>query len=668
MRASYDGNVQRRAVLFLAILVLLVVPGPASRTVAAGPTIVSGPLTDNTTWDLAGSPYIVTGDVTVPVGLTLTVQPGVQVRFDTTTPGAHSIIVNGRIVSVGQPGLHAMFTSNDPLPDRNNWASIRIFGPGSVIEYTEFSWGSTTIDIEQSSPKIANNTILESGVRAIQIIGPNAAPLIENNAIQTEVLHQLTGIIVQGADPVIRNNALTDNFFGILAQLGGHARIENNTIRNGWRGLVAISASPYVANNTIEGNGIENVGGSGIILIDSATTLLNNVIQNNGVGVEIHYDAKETLALSRGNVVNGVPLKTLYRYRVRDLVIDGLQLDSGRAAGYHGNATQEGLLTFYDSVNVTVKRAQLENNEALVYAGNSSVTVENSTLSNTSNAFLVTGVSQVMSVNNTFQILSVNVTDQRSTLTIKNFLHVRALSEASTPLEDVRVRVWQDGAEIGTGTTDADGWRRWTVAAYGVISRVGGPEAPQSLTRSTVEVGVDRPGTAFRDTPRAVNMSSTRTAIFFAMDRTPPHVVTSNPAPDSVGVRFASRITISFSEAMNRTATEAAIVVLGYHTADFRWSIDGREVSFAIPDAEYGASYFVEVRDGATDLAGNHLETTYVFTFDLERAPRRVDLTPIWISSLVLLSVGLAAVVWRSRSRAKSLREEESGHEEKREA
>ena len=62
LRASYDGNVQRRAVLFLAILVLLVVPGPASRTVAAGPTIVSGPLTDNTTWDLAGSPYIVSPD------------------------------------------------------------------------------------------------------------------------------------------------------------------------------------------------------------------------------------------------------------------------------------------------------------------------------------------------------------------------------------------------------------------------------------------------------------------------------------------------------------------------------------------------------------------------------------------------------------------------------
>jgi hypothetical protein len=33
-------------------------------------------------WTLVGSPYIVVGEVTVPAGQTLTIEPGVQVRFD----------------------------------------------------------------------------------------------------------------------------------------------------------------------------------------------------------------------------------------------------------------------------------------------------------------------------------------------------------------------------------------------------------------------------------------------------------------------------------------------------------------------------------------------------------------------------------------------------------
>jgi hypothetical protein len=116
---------------------------------------------------------------------------------------------------------------------------------------------------------------------------------------------------------------------------------------------------------------------------------------------------------------------------------------------------------------------------------------------------------------------------------------------------------------------------------------------------------------------------------------------------------------------MNRTATEGAIGVVGYSVGDFEWSVDGRSVSFAILDARYGETYFVTVRDTATDLAGNRLSTTYLFAFDVEHAPRRVDLTPVWAASLVILAVGLLAVLWRSRSRAQALRQEQGDPGEK---
>ncbi|TLZ65547.1 MAG: hypothetical protein E6K16_02665 [Methanobacteriota archaeon] len=116
---------------------------------------------------------------------------------------------------------------------------------------------------------------------------------------------------------------------------------------------------------------------------------------------------------------------------------------------------------------------------------------------------------------------------------------------------------------------------------------------------------------------------------------------------------------------MNRTATEAAIAVVGYHLADFEWTPDGDAVSFSITDARYGETYFVAVHDTARDLAGNRLTTTYLFAFDIEHAPRHVDLTPVWAASLVILGAGLLAVLWRSRSRAKALGKEQSDPEEK---
>jgi hypothetical protein len=46
-----------------------------------GQTNVSGGIYSNTVWTLANSPYIVTDTVVVFPGVTLTIQPGVTVKF-----------------------------------------------------------------------------------------------------------------------------------------------------------------------------------------------------------------------------------------------------------------------------------------------------------------------------------------------------------------------------------------------------------------------------------------------------------------------------------------------------------------------------------------------------------------------------------------------------------
>ena len=66
---------RRNTIAWIAIILLVAMVSPALAT------DVSGEITTQT-WTKASSPYHVISEVTVPVGHTLTIEPGVDVLFD----------------------------------------------------------------------------------------------------------------------------------------------------------------------------------------------------------------------------------------------------------------------------------------------------------------------------------------------------------------------------------------------------------------------------------------------------------------------------------------------------------------------------------------------------------------------------------------------------------
>ena len=68
---------------------------------------VSGILDSNTTWTKADSPYVVTGNVGIPEDIRLTIEPGVEVRFE----GAYEILVNGSVDANGTTSEPIVFGS-----------------------------------------------------------------------------------------------------------------------------------------------------------------------------------------------------------------------------------------------------------------------------------------------------------------------------------------------------------------------------------------------------------------------------------------------------------------------------------------------------------------------------------------------------------------------------
>jgi len=119
-RGNIGGETMKRAYRTLALMSvvvmiqLLVVLGV--RSVAWADTTVSE-ITGITTWSLAGSPYIVTNDLTVESGVILTVEAGVTVKFNSGL----ALNISGTLNASGTGANPVTFTSGQASPAVGSW-------------------------------------------------------------------------------------------------------------------------------------------------------------------------------------------------------------------------------------------------------------------------------------------------------------------------------------------------------------------------------------------------------------------------------------------------------------------------------------------------------------------------------------------------------------------
>jgi hypothetical protein len=105
---------------------------------AGGPTVHSENITGNETWWPSGNPHIVTQDIAVWEGGSLTIKPGCLVKFDSGASIGCGWTTAGTIVAVGKADTTITFTSNETPASPGDWDGFGFFE--GTTSNTRFSY------------------------------------------------------------------------------------------------------------------------------------------------------------------------------------------------------------------------------------------------------------------------------------------------------------------------------------------------------------------------------------------------------------------------------------------------------------------------------------------------------------------------------------------------
>jgi hypothetical protein len=327
-----------KTTLFILIATLSSVAMYAQTPVPGGP--ISG------TWTLAGSPYQVMGETTIPNGQTLTIEPGVLVEWQ----GSYKMFVQGRILAQGTVTDSITFIAADPVA---GWKSIRFSytspaNDTSRFTYCVFRYGKVygdfpdncggAISVSSFSKLVVDHCLFDQNEATDVSINPNPAGgaiAIENSSIMIRNSRFTNNVSVSGGAIICATECMAwiinNEFIGNTAPDPSGGSVWGQGV--GGALTVYLVSHPQVSHNIFRDNTAERSGGA-IICSDQCNPQIDhNLIYNNiagwlGGGIELETTCSpvlinNTIAGNYANDGGGMDVWTDCNPTIRNTILWG---------------------------------------------------------------------------------------------------------------------------------------------------------------------------------------------------------------------------------------------------------------------------------------------------------------------------------------------------------
>jgi len=285
--------------LFLLISIFCIIAIYAQTPVPSGQ--ISG------TWTVAGSPYLIEGDVNVPDSAILTIEAGVEVKWQ----NSYTMHIQGQILALGIETDSVIFTAAIAALGFNGISFIEVpdGNDTSRFEYCIFKYGIAYGTFPKNcggaigsigfSKFIVDHCLFDNN-RALNVNSGNpgggaialyaSSPVIRNSMFINNKSHYGGAIVCDGgSNPLIQRNVFTNNFAylnagAIMCSNESNPIIDHNLIFDNssleYSGAIEVyfSCSPQIINNTIANNHATYFQGGGLLVSNDCEVLIKNTI------------------------------------------------------------------------------------------------------------------------------------------------------------------------------------------------------------------------------------------------------------------------------------------------------------------------------------------------------------------------------------------------------
>ena len=189
---------------------------------AAAPAEVEGTVKADTVWS---GQVLVVGDVLVPEGVTLRVEPGTHISFIKSESSkiepmflsmGTELMVRGKLLVEGEKDRPVVFDAapqdedgNVIKPGRGDWGGIIFDGrsaEGSVVRDAKITMAETAVSMYGSSPSLESCTLVDNKYGVICMGG--SRPRLADCRVEGGVFGVLSG---KGSSPVLTGTAVKGN-------------------------------------------------------------------------------------------------------------------------------------------------------------------------------------------------------------------------------------------------------------------------------------------------------------------------------------------------------------------------------------------------------------------------------------------------------------------------